>query len=139
MHKNSSAWSVAISGLIINLCFGVFNAWSVFSKALQDDELAVTAASMTYILAIAVFALVMVPAGIMLDKFGPRIVLTISGILMGLGMIIAGIFLNLIGLIIGFGIIAGAAMGFGYAAPTPTATRWFKPHMRGTKIGRAHV
>src|SRR5690625_6910551 len=69
----------------------------------------------------------MVPAGIMLDKFGPRIVLTISGILMGLGMIIAGIFLNLIGLIIGFGIIAGAAMGFGYAAPTPTATRWFKP------------
>src|SRR5690625_5606343 len=77
----------------------------------------------------------MVPAGIMLDKFGPRIVLTISGILMGLGMIIAGIFLNLIGLIIGFGIIAGAAMGFGYAAPTPTATRWFKPHMRSTITG----
>src|SRR5690625_2113593 len=77
----------------------------------------------------------MVPAGIMLDKFGPRIVLTISGILMGLGMIIAGIFLNLIGLIIGFGIIAGAAMGFGYAAPTPTATRWFKPHMRGNNTG----
>lgn len=135
IQKNSSAWSVAISGLIINLCLGVLYAWSVFSKALQDDGLSVTATSIPYSIAIAVFALFMVPAGIMLDKFGPRIVLTISGILMGLGMIIAGIFLNLIGLIIGFGIIAGAAMGFGYAAPTPTATRWFKPHMRGTITG----
>src|SRR5690625_1335460 len=125
MQKNSSAWSVAISGLIINLCLGVLYAWSVFSKALQDDGLSVTATSIPYSIAIAVFALFMVPAGIMLDKFGPRIVLTISGILMGLGMIIAGIFLNLIGLIIGFGIIAGALVGFVYGAQTYYAIRWF--------------
>src|SRR5699024_3800305 len=77
----------------------------------------------------------MVPAGIMLDKIGPRLLLFLSGILMGIGMIVAGIFLNLTGLIIGFGMIAGAAMGFGYSAPTPNATRWFKPHLRGTITG----
>lgn len=135
-QNNSRAWVVAISGTIINLCLGVLYAWSVFSKALQDDlGFSVTATQIPYSVAIIVFALFMVPAGIMLDKVGPRLLLLISGILIGIGMIIAGIFLNVIGLIIGFGVIAGAAMGFGYAAPTPTATRWFKPHMRGTITG----
>lgn len=135
-QSNSRAWIVAISGTIINLCLGVLYAWSVFSKALQDDlGFSATATSIPYSVAIVVFALFMVPAGIMLDKVGPRLLLLISGVLIGIGMIIAGIFLNVIGLVIGFGIIAGAAMGFGYAAPTPTATRWFKPHMRGTITG----
>lgn len=134
-QNNSRAWIVAISGTIINLCLGVLYAWSVFSKALQDDGFSVTATSVPYSIAIIVFALFMVPAGIMLDKLGPRLLLLLSGILIGIGMIIAGLFLNVVSLIVGFGIIAGAAMGFGYAAPTPTATRWFKPHMRGTITG----
>lgn len=134
-QSNSQAWRVATSGTIINLCLGVLYAWSVFSKALQDDGLSATATSVPYSVAIVVFAFFMVPAGIMLDKLGPRLLLFLSGILMGIGMIVAGIFLNLTGLIIGFGMIAGAAMGFGYSAPTPTATRWFKPHLRGTITG----
>jgi len=134
-QNNSRAWIVAISGTIINLCLGVLYAWSVFSRALQADGFSVTATSVPYSVAIVVFALFMVPAGIMLDRVGPRMLLLISGILIGIGMIVAGLFLNVVGLIIGFGVIAGAAMGFGYAAPTPTATRWFKPHMRGTITG----
>lgn len=134
-QNNSRAWIVAVSGTVINLCLGVLYAWSVFSRALQADGFSVTATSVPYSVAIVVFALFMVPAGIMLDKVGPRLLLLTSGILIGIGMVIAGLFLNVVGLIIGFGIIAGAAMGFGYAAPTPTATRWFKPHMRGTITG----
>jgi len=135
-QNNSRAWVVAISGTIINLCLGVLYAWSVFSKALQDNlGFSATETSIPYSIAVIVFAAFMVPAGIMLDRLGPRILLLVSGILIGIGMVISGIFLNVIGLVIGFGIIAGAAMGFGYAAPTPTATRWFKPHMRGTITG----
>lgn len=135
-QNNSRAWVVAIFGTIINLCLGVLYAWSVFSKALQDNlGFTATETSIPYSTAIIVFALFMVPAGIMLDRFGPRVILLVSAVLMGLGLVVAGIFLHVIGLVIGFGIIAGAAMGFGYAAPTPTATRWFKPHMRGTITG----
>lgn len=135
-QNNSRAWVVAVFGTIINLCLGVLYAWSVFSKALQDNlGFTATETSIPYSTAIIVFALFMVPAGIMLDRFGPRLILLMSGILMGAGLVVAGIFLNVIGLVIGFGIIAGAAMGFGYAAPTPTSTRWFKPHMRGTITG----
>lgn len=111
-------------------------AWSVFSKALQDQlGFTATETSIPYSIAVIVFALFMVPAGIMLDRLGPRILLLISGLLIGIGMVIAGLLLNVIGLVIGFGLIAGAAMGFGYAAPTPTATKWFQPHMRGTITG----
>lgn len=135
-QNNSRAWLVAIFGTIINLCLGVLYAWSVFSKALQDNlGFSATETSIPYSIAVIVFALFMVPAGIMLDRLGPRILLLISGVLIGIGMMISGFFLNVIGLVIGFGIVAGAAMGFGYAAPTPTATRWFKPHMRGTITG----
>lgn len=134
-QNNSRAWIVAASGTVINLCLGVLYAWSVFSSALQEEGFSATAASVPYSIAVIVFALFMVPAGIMLDKVGPRLLLIISGVLMGVGLIIAGIFLNIVGLIIGFGLVAGAAMGFGYSAPTPTATRWFKPHMRGTITG----
>jgi len=135
-QNDSRAWVVAVSGTIINLCLGVLYAWSVFSKALQDNlGFTATETSIPYSVAVIVFALFMVPAGIMLDRLGPRILLLISGIMIGIGMIISGFFLDVTGLVIGFGIIAGAAMGFGYAAPTPTATRWFKPHMRGTITG----
>src|SRR5690625_3151186 len=77
----------------------------------------------------------MVPAGIMLDRRGSRWLLIISGVLIGIGFAIAGMTLSVAGLVIGFGIVAGAAMGFGYAAPTPTAAKWFKPHLRGTITG----
>lgn len=127
---------VAISGTVINLCLGVLYAWSVFSKELQDQlGFTATQTSLPYSVAIILFALFMVPAGIMLDRLGPRLLLLLSGLLIGVGFAIAGLTLSVAGLVIGFGIVAGAAMGFGYAAPTPTAAKWFKPHLRGTITG----
>lgn len=135
-QNSSPAWRVAIAGTIINLCLGVLYAWSVFSKELQDSiGLTATQTSIPYSTAIILFAFCMVPAGIMLDRLGPRLLLIISGALIGIGFLIAGLTLNVVGLVIGFGLVAGAAMGFGYAAPTPTAAKWFKPHLRGTITG----
>ncbi|HLR81963.1 MAG TPA: MFS transporter, partial [Paenalcaligenes sp.] len=117
-QNDSRAWMVAISGTVINLCLGVLYAWSVFSKALQDNlGFTATETSIPYSVAVIVFALFMVPAGIMLDRLGPRLLLLLSGVMIGVGMVVAGLFLDVTGLVIGFGLIAGAAMGFGYAAP----------------------
>ncbi|MDY0409131.1 MFS transporter [Paracerasibacillus soli] len=135
-QNNSQAYMVAVSGTVINLCLGVLYAWSVFSKELQDQlGMTATETSLPYSVAIALFAFFMVPAGIMLDRLGPRLLLLLSGFLIGIGFVIAGLTLNVVGLVIGFGIVAGAAMGFGYAAPTPVAAKWFKPHLRGTITG----
>lgn len=133
---SGQAWLVTFSGTAINLCLGVLYAWSVFAKGLQNElGFTATQTSLPYSVAIAVFALFMVPAGRMLDTVGPRLVLIISGILIGIGFVISALSPTVMGLVVGFGVFAGAAMGFGYAAPTPTAVKWFKPHMKGTITG----
>ncbi|MDQ0285935.1 MFS family permease [Desulfofundulus luciae] len=130
------AWSVPLAGMGINLALGVLYTWSVFAAALIDQlHWTKTQSQFPYTLACVMFALFMVPAGRMVDKFGPRLVATIGGILAGAGMIISGVTQSLAGITIGFGLIVGAALGFGYGAPTPAAVKWFQPHKKGLIAG----
>jgi MFS transporter, OFA family, oxalate/formate antiporter len=84
-----------------------------------------------------VFSLMMVPAGRLQDKIGPRIVATVGGLLVGLGMIIAAASTShpYWGYIIGFGILAGSGIGFGYASATPPAVKWFSAARTGLIAG----
>ncbi|MCY2929642.1 MAG: OFA family MFS transporter [Planctomycetota bacterium] len=76
------------------------------------------------------------PAGRMQDRLGPRRVATIGGILVGLGMLMAGLMGNShIGYVVGFGVLAGAGIGFGYASATPPAVKWFPPAKTGLIAG----
>src|SRR3989337_54175 len=82
----------------------------------------------------------MVPAGRLQDRLGPRLTATIGGILVGAGMVLARVMsthpeLSLAGFIIGFGVLAGAGIGFGYAAATPPAVKWFPPEKTGMIAG----
>lgn len=130
------AWSVTFAGTGINLALGVLYSWSVFGQALIDNYgWTKTESSIPYTLACVVFALCMIPAGRWLDKSGPRIVATVGAFLCGAGMFVAGLSQSVIMVALGFGILVGAAMGFGYAAPTPAAVKWFKPHKKGQISG----
>lgn len=118
-QNRAQARRVVVAGTAINLCLGVLYAWSVFAKELQSSlGFTSTETALPYSVAIILFAFFMVPAGIMLDRFGPRLLLILSGILIGIGFAIAGMTLTVTGFVIGFGVIVGAAMGFGYAAPS---------------------
>ncbi|MDH7576888.1 MAG: OFA family MFS transporter [Bacillota bacterium] len=120
----------------VNLCLGVLYSWSVFKKALTEQlGWSHTDASWPYTVAIIMFALIMVPAGRLTDKWGPRIVATLGGIFAGVGMILASLTQSLSMLIVAFGILLGTGMGLGYAAPTPAAVKWFGPHKRGLISG----
>jgi nitrate/nitrite transporter NarK len=77
----------------------------------------------------------MIPAGRMQDKMGPSIVATIGGILVGIGFVISSMTTSLIGFIFGFGILAGAGIGFGYASATPPAVKWFPAAKTGLIAG----
>jgi MFS family permease len=82
-----------------------------------------------------VFCLIMVPAGRMQDRLGPRLVATIGGLLVGAGMILASYMITPMGFILGFGVLAGAGIGFGYASATPPAVKWFPPARTGLIAG----
>lgn len=134
--SQTRGWIVTIAGLGINLCLGVLYSWSVIKSALTEQlGWTNTAASVPYTVAILVFAFVMVPAGRLTDKWGPKIVATLGGIFAGGGMILASFKMDLTMMIISFGLLVGTGIGLGYAAPTPAAVKWFGPHKRGLIAG----
>ncbi|MHC4278983.1 MAG: MFS transporter, partial [Planctomycetota bacterium] len=68
-------------------------------------------------------------------KFGPRVVAAIGGVLVGIGFIAASMTTSPMGYILGFGILAGAGIGFGYASATPPAIKWFPAAKTGLIAG----
>ncbi|MBW7989025.1 MAG: OFA family MFS transporter [Planctomycetes bacterium] len=129
-------WRVTFAGMGINLALGILYTWSVISKHVpeewgwnENDK------SLPYMIACLVFSLIMVPAGRMQDKIGPKYVAMIGGILVGVGFVLASMTTSLAVFIIGFGVLAGAGIGFGYASTTPPAVKWFPPAKTGLITG----
>lgn len=129
-------WRVTFAGMGINLALGILYTWSVISSGIpeawgwsQADK------SLPYSVCCLIFCLMMVPAGRLQDKFGPRVVAAIGGVLVGIGFILASMTTTPLGFVIGFGIIAGAGIGFGYASATPPAVKWFPAAKTGLIAG----
>ncbi|MFH0990534.1 MAG: OFA family MFS transporter [bacterium] len=144
MTKNSNTqkfpknlgWLVTMTGMSINLALGVLYSWSVISKRIPDDwGWSEAGKSWPYSVACLIFSLVMVPAGRMQDWIGPRIVASIGGGLVGLGMIVSSMTHSLQGYILGFGVLAGFGFAFGYAATIPAAVKWFPASKTGLIAG----
>ena len=136
-------WLVTFSGMGLNLALGVLYSWSVFGKQFTDavDKggfgWSKTNAALPYTVAIAFFAAMMVPAGRLQDRFGPRIVATIGALLTGLGLVVTSFASpgNILPALIGFGVMAGTGIGLGYATATPAAVKWFPPEKKGLITG----
>lgn len=128
--KRMRGWSVTLAGTGINLGLGVLYTWSVFASALTEQlHWSKTSASLPYTIACVMFALMMVPAGRLQDRFGPRWIATLGGIFAGGGLILSSFTQSLLLLTVTFGIIAGIGIGLGYSAATPAAVKWF-PHQK---------
>jgi OFA family oxalate/formate antiporter-like MFS transporter len=129
-------WVVVFAGVGINLVLGVLYSWSVVSKKIPADwNWTEVDRSMPYSVACLVFSLAMVPAGRMQDRIGPRVVATIGGLLMGAGMILASLANTPLMYTLGFGVLVGLGMGFGYSSTTPPAIKWFPAARTGLIAG----
>jgi OFA family oxalate/formate antiporter-like MFS transporter len=130
-------WLVTFAGTGINLALGVLYTWSVI-KAAIPAEWGWTAAQKSdpYAIACFVFAITMIPAGRLQDRIGPRWVATIGGAAVALGCIVAGLAgSSYVGFVVGFGLLGGIGIGFGYAAATPAAVKWFPASQTGMVAG----
>ena len=113
-------WIVVLAGTGLNLALGLLYAWSVFSKQLVETVerggygWTKTAATLPYTVAIACFALMMVPAGRLQDKLGPFWVSMVGSILLTVGFLLSSQTHSLTYLILCFGVLVGIGNGFGY-------------------------
>jgi OFA family oxalate/formate antiporter-like MFS transporter len=93
-----------------------------------------------YALCLLSFATMMAFAGRIQDKYGPRLVATVGGAIVGSGMILASFTDmsakgNHLPIIMGFGILTGCGIGLAYACATPAAVKWFHPSQKGLITG----
>jgi MFS transporter, OFA family, oxalate/formate antiporter len=137
-------WFVVVGALLIQLCLGALYAWSAFTadltKALdKGGQFGFTAAQSQWIfsVALATFAVVMVLAGKLQAKIGPRPVAAMGGIVMGLGYILASFFGQTFwGMLLCIGVIGGAGIGLAYVIPITVGIQWF-PKNKGLITGIA--
>lgn len=129
---------VVVGAIMIQLALGAIYAWSVYTKKLVDAGWTKAQTQMVFSAGLALFAIVMVIAGRLMPKVGPRKLAMAGGVVLGLGYILAGIFgaENFTTTFIFVGIVGGAGIGLGYVVPIAVGMRWF-PDKKGLITGLA--
>jgi MFS family permease len=142
--SSKRGWTVVLAGTGINLALGILYAWSIFKGAIADSISAGGPGAFSwdkasindpYATACLTFAVAMILAGKVQDKFGPRITCIIGGLMVGSGFIWISQTTEYWSWIVGFGVLAGMGIGFGYSAATPPALKWFPPAKTGLIAG----
>jgi MFS family permease len=132
----NKGWRVAMSGMGINLALGILYTWSLFKASIEKDfGWKGSQLNDPYALCCLVFAFAMILAGRCQDKFGPRLTASIGGLLVGMGFVLCSFTANYGVWLLGFGVLAGIGIGFGYSSATPPALKWFPPSKTGMVAG----
>ncbi len=130
-QKIRNRWIIVIGAIMIQLALGTIYSWgtlTIFISPYLNEIRELT----VYIFGMGLlsFAITMVFAGKLQQKYGPRNIAILGGILMGGGVIISAFMTTFIGLLITYGVIFGAGIGFGYVCPIASASKWF-PDKKG--------
>lgn len=80
-------------------------------------------AGLPFAICTASFAVMMIFAGRMQDKMGPRRVAQLGGLLFGLGLAASGFVNTPLAMALTFGVLGGIGIGLGYSATTPPAMK----------------
>lgn len=137
-------WIVTLAGTAINLALGILYTWSVFKGAIKASIEKGGAGSFQWDLATIndpyavcclVFSFAMIVAGKCQDKVGPRVTAMVGGLLVGAGFFWISQTTSYVAWVLGFGVLAGTGIGFGYSSATPPALKWFPPARTGLVAG----
>lgn len=137
----TSRWTVVAGALIVQVILGTVYAFSVFVKPLEIEfGWSRTATQWAFSLALATFAITMIPAGRLQDRLGPRKVASIGGALLGASFLLGAVLLAWVrepwALYLTYGVLGGAGIGFAYVCPIAAAVKWF-PDKKGLITGLA--
>jgi len=112
--------------LIMAIMWGTYNSFGIFFKPVET-EFGWTRTMISGALALSwiVQGVLGIVMGRLTDRFGPRLVLTICGFLVGLGYLLMSRIGAVWQLYLFYGVIIGAGMGGSWVPIVSTVARWF--------------
>ncbi len=117
---------VMLAFLIMLVIHGVFIAFGVFfNPVLTEFGWTRAMTSGAFSLSMIFIGLLGIVVGRLTDRFGPRIVLTVCGILLGLGYMLMSQISAVWHLYLFYGVIIGLGMAGGWVPMMSTTARWF--------------
>ncbi len=131
-------WGLAIAAFLMQLALGSVYAWSVFLKpVIAVYHVSRLQANLTFSIVLLALGVTAGFGGYLNNRFGPRVIATLGGILYGLGVLLAAFAApNIFILYLTFGIIGGIGIGLGYIVALAMLIKWF-PERRGFITGLA--
>lgn len=137
MNLTRKRWFILVLCCLANLCLGSIYTWSVFASPMAEHLTSVTGVPLTtadlaivYTIANSVGPITMISGGWFNDRFGPRMVMLIGGVMWGGGMLLSGFATSVGGLILTYGLIGGLGLGMAYGATVSSCIKFF-PDKRG--------
>lgn len=128
-------WIHVLLGLLSLLCMGTAYSWTIFRAPLQELFGIQSSASLApFTVLLVCYAVCMPLAGPWIERLGPRPVMVAGGLLVGLGYFLAGFATSITGVVVAYGILAGAGVGIAYGVPLAVSARWF-PDQKGLALG----
>ena len=138
-EKLRNRWTVVIGAILVQLALGSIYSWGTLTLFISDGAYLKEPAVVTvYIFGISLlsFGFTMILAGKLQQKYGPKKIAILGGILISVGAIASAAMTTFIGLLITYGIIFGMGIGFAYVCPIACAAKWF-PDKKGLINGIA--
>lgn len=133
----SKRWGIALAGMLIMLCSGAVYIWGVFQGPLvKMFGWSQATAALTFSVTLGIFCFGTIVGGRIQDKFGPRQVASVGGLMIGLGVFLgsfttadkAWLLYSTYGAMMGFGV------GMIYTPVIACVSKWF-PDRKGTITG----
>lgn len=129
MIRMEKKWLIAIVGTVIHLCLGTVYAWSFFQTPITELS-GWSNAEVAWAFSLSIFMLGLMAAwgGNKIEKYGPRRIAIIGGLLYALGYIGSAYALwseTLWLLYLSFGLVGGSGLGLAYVTPVATVSKWF--------------
>ena len=132
----SSRWIQLLLGLV---CMIVISSpqyvWTLFTQPLMTTVQATLAqVQITFSILIVIQTFLAPCQGLLVDRFGPRLLLSVGGALTGLSWVLAARATTLTGLYLTYGLLGGIGTGIVYVGVIGHMVQWF-PDRRGFATG----